>query len=270
MGLPNHVVLATYAQNSDKTDGLRRLAGIRTSHDLDKYRANVESSLENEIRSTENVGTIVLSNEHCSSRLIESAEVERLIDFLRQFVESISVIVYLRRQDEMAFSMYSTRIRGGKPGGDPFVYAQNRGDFYNHNKLLNRWEEVVGRANIMVRTYDRSEMVGQDVVDDFLDTTEIGDNGYERGHAQNRSLSTEGLRILERFNPYFPPRFGRLRNPFRSLLLRLVESRYTGQGPAMDSEAAERFYRQFQESNDAVRSRYFPDRQFLFNNKHKG
>ncbi|WP_155838633.1 hypothetical protein [Arthrobacter castelli] len=261
---PNHVALPTYAQNNAKMDGLRRSAGIRSSHDIDKYRAVIEQSLEEEVRSTKGVRVLVLSNEHCSSRLMEVAEVERLISLLKQFVQSISVIVYLRRQDEMALSVYSTQIKAGKPGGDPFVNAQNRGEFYNHDILLTRWEQVVGGENITVRTFDRSRMIGKDVIGDFLATTGIRGNGLVRGRVKNQSMSARGMRITERLNPYFPPRFGRRRNPFRSLLLRVVGLRCLGPGPAMDSEAAERFYCQFQESNDAVRSRYFPDRPSLF------
>lgn len=263
-GRPNHVALSAYAQNSDKLDGLRLSAGIRSPRDVDKYRVAVEGALEKELRSTQDVDAILLSNEHCSSRLTELTEVERLVGFINQYVNRISVIVYLRRQDEMALSVYSTQLKAGKPGGDPFINAQNRIDFYDHNNLLYRWEQIVGRDNITVRAFVRSKMIGEDVIDDFLAMANISDYGLVRGEVQNRSMSAEGMRAMERLNPYFPPRIGRRRNPLRSLLLRLVEARYDGEGPVMDSVAAERFYGQFHESNDAVRERYFPDRKVLF------
>src|SRR5207244_2715391 len=59
---------------------------------------------------------IIVSNEHCHSRLRAPEAVERLISLFGSGVTSVAVILYLRRQDRMAVSLHSTRTKLGGSG----------------------------------------------------------------------------------------------------------------------------------------------------------
>ena len=57
--------------------------------------------------------TAIFCSEHCHSRLTSPSEVDTLRDFLGGFFDDVRVGVYLRRQDQVALSLYSTRLKSG-------------------------------------------------------------------------------------------------------------------------------------------------------------
>ena len=57
---------------------------------------------------------VVMSNEHCSSRLRDPAQVEYLRTFLSEFFDRIRILVYIRRQDDFLVSTYSTMVKTGR------------------------------------------------------------------------------------------------------------------------------------------------------------
>ena len=58
---------------------------------------------------------MIFSNEHCHSRLTEHRHIQKLSDLLSKYFESITILVYIRRQDEMARSAYSQCYASAMP-----------------------------------------------------------------------------------------------------------------------------------------------------------
>ena len=157
---PNHKML-TLCVRSSNVDDLRA-----TVPDVDKKIADFEVEFADEIAKS-GCNTVVLSNEHCSSRLVQIEEIRALKSLLEKFAETIEIIVYIRRQDKMVQSLYSTYIKSG--GTEKFKFPENINDpMLNYQLLLDRWSEVFGWRQLLVRSYDDVMSDRGDVVRDFL------------------------------------------------------------------------------------------------------
>ena len=55
--------------------------------------------------------TAIYSSEHFQSLVREKADIERVYELLSNFYEKITLVVYLKRQDRMAFSAHSTAVQ---------------------------------------------------------------------------------------------------------------------------------------------------------------
>ena len=113
LGSANHMALAAYALNDDKIDDVRLSHGLTSADEIECYRRRVMASLSKEIRSAGEITTLLLSNEHLQSRLVEEEEVARLRSLISTFTDDMRIVVYLRRQDRVAVSHYSTRLKAG-------------------------------------------------------------------------------------------------------------------------------------------------------------
>ena len=92
----------------------------------------------------------------------------RLKEFLDKFFDDISIVIYLRRQEELFISGYSTAIKSGETYSLPSVrsFAANK-DQYDYYHILNKWSEIFGKENINVYLYDAKELVNGDIFTDY-------------------------------------------------------------------------------------------------------
>jgi hypothetical protein len=123
----------------------------------------VWTALRRELRASP-VPVAVLSSE-AFTELINPRQFERLRSHLEPF--DVSVIVYLRRQDEYVHGVYCTRVlfAGETRSFDEFA---QRFRIDSYQRLLGRWKRSFGREAIIVRPYERDRLVGSDIVTDFF------------------------------------------------------------------------------------------------------
>ncbi len=82
--------------------------------------------------------------------------------------ETVKVIVYVRRQDEVHISWYNQAVKAqGYTGLITECIAETR-DLWNYADRLESWAEVFGRENIIVRPYQTEDLVDGDICLDFL------------------------------------------------------------------------------------------------------
>ncbi len=208
--------------------------------------------------------TLILSNEHLHSRVTTPEGVARIRALLEENFESVTVVVYLRRQDDLAVSRYSTSLRVGRPASLSLLDEAKRTPLYfDYEALLARWSGAFGRQAVIARLFDRQALVGGDVVADFLKV--CGFDGVLQSNGPgdpNRSLPAAVQEYLHRFIEALPS--GTRTRPPKDVVKRLERS-FTGP-PKLPSETEARaFYSLFAASNEAVRREYFPDRAMLFN-----
>ncbi|MBL0887538.1 hypothetical protein [Myceligenerans indicum] len=260
----SHTGLATYAADPHRVDDLRRAAGLTTPARVETHRHAVRRALLRELSSGEPPATVLLSSEHCQSRLRTVAEVRDLRELLAEFCDDVTVVLYLRPQHEVALSLYSTRMKAGLPPTNPLSEDSAEPGYFDYGGLVTRWATVFGAANLRVRTFEPDRLIGGSILDDFADVTRLPVALRRSGGRANPSLSPRGIRVLGAANTVVP-RFllGRV-NPLRLPLTRLVEQLFRGSGPVVDPDEAATFYERFAESNDVVRSMYFPGRPTLF------
>jgi hypothetical protein len=135
--------------------------------------------------------------------------------------------------------------------------------------MLDYWAKVFGEEKIFPRLYTPSDMLGGDVATDFcallgIDASKL----LASAQRDNAGLSHLGQEFLYQFilaceqaSPAMPK--DGVRAACRRISERL-ESLFPGPGSMPTRGDAERFLAAFEESNERVRSRWFADRNVLF------
>lgn len=260
----SHTRLVSYAADAHRVDDLRRWARATTPERVAAHRESVERDLTEElVASGEVPGMLLLSSEHCQSRLRSFGEILVLRGLLEWFCDEVTVILYLRPQHEAALSLYSTRLKAGLPARDPLSEPVQPG-FLDYGALTQRWAAVFGEENLRVRTYEKHVLTGGTVLGDFAGTAGLPITLHPAPRPANPSLSPQGLRLLGAVNTVLPRFVLGRPNPVRPPLTRAVEHLFRGDGPVVGRAEAEEFYSRYAATNDTVRRRFFPDRQSLF------
>jgi len=263
-----HLGLAIYAANEGAVPDLRKYVGL---FEQERYLAFLEAhpaELARELGGSA-CQTAIFSNEHCSSRLSSVTEIAKLRRLLRPLARQCSVIVYLRRQDDLAVSRYSTFVQSGAtaefcfPSGVPW---------FDYLRLLDMWAEVFGRDNLVIRIFEPAQMKGGDLLADFFSI--IGFAGYgqlQRPADQNRSLDVHTLEFLRRFNAHVPVFTDNAVNLDRGDVAEALAGIAAREPLRPSPEAATAFMIQFAQSNAEVARKYLhrPD-DALFSSEPRG
>jgi hypothetical protein len=264
LGSTQHIKLAAYALDSnDLTAGYRIRMGLTSSQSLEAFRSNLREKLSNELAAAPiGTKTVIFSAESCSAFSQES-ELYCLKNLLSEFFDDIEVVVYLRRQDQFAVSLYSTTLKGGgNTTKTPFEIER----ILDYAQLLELWGGVYGVENLTVRLYSSADLVGGDALSDFCEVCGIRLEDMDELPARsNTSLNTEGHIFLETFNGYLPKIVDGIINPLRGPVKLFMEKEYSGRPPLPSRQEAMGFYQKYADSNSKVCANWFPGRPTLFN-----
>lgn len=113
--------------------------------------------------------------------LDDPAEIGRIAKILRRRgFGRIKIVAYLRRQDLLAVSFRKTtvatqvgrRFFGDRIGAFP-EYQPHMDRYFCYAEKLQLWEDVFGAENVLVRRYDKKDLVGGDTVTDFFNLAGI-------------------------------------------------------------------------------------------------
>lgn len=267
-GSRNHLRLAIAAGNAGGNRALTRRA--LEPGGPEAVLASFPQRLQRELAALpDTVHTVIFSNEHCHSRLRTSQSVQRLHDILVPFFERMEVVVYLRRQDELAVSLYSTQLRG-----EAFVRRQilpepeRMWDYFDYAGMLDRYAAAFGKESLRPRLFDRSAMVGGDVVQDFLSICGLSRvNVPQRMAESNQSMRPEAQEFFRRLNEFALSLDARPDETWvkRRPIQRLMRAAYAGPGRLPARRDARAFLAAFEAGNERVRAEHFPERERLFN-----
>ena len=224
----------------------------------------MNKSLSKEIKSID-VPNLVLSSEF----LAGGTEINRLKAWCKTLAREVKVIIYLREQCSLFVSHQSTNLKGGGTPIDikSIKKRQDLSAIYNVKGMVSRWEKAFP-GQLDIRIFHRDRLVGGDAVQDFYQALEIKDwRPSTKTDQSNISLSLVGSAFLKKMNDMIPlAKDGEL-NPVRARIIEDIgvqdsEDDY-GKG-RLTREEGEIIGSLFTESNEAVRSRYFPDQAQLF------
>lgn len=259
---PNNRKVATYAF----------MRHMHEAYDLDvvrlggpQWREKLRADVRNEIEHLPaHIHTVLLTSEHLHSRLHSRDEVSRVAEMFKGLFDRIEVLVYLRRQDKLAASLYSTALRGGWTQESPFpsnVDARNR--YYNYQELLERWASVFGAESLRVRRFEPSRLVRGSLYSDFLTATGLAelDGSLSLPPNLNESLPATVATAVLRFNQAMAQlgqdREGPRAGLWRRQLIQDLSARYPGPGLLFCREQAREFCLRFAASNAAVSTQWF-------------
>jgi len=272
----NHHRLSLAAYDPTHIDDYATSLGLRTARELVKGQKQIIREIAAELEATETAarGTVIFSSEFFHSRLRTEREVERLRQILEELgVDEVLVIIYLREQSDLVASLYNTAVLyAGRqtPPPEPFKepYWDNLCD---HKASLLRFRKVFGTGAVRPRLFIRDDLVGKDILSDFLDVSKIPlqKEAFTFPPRQNESMSAYGLELLRKLNMrqqlYLEDG---TRNPLRNNVPYLFRSSFaTGARYRLSPELQERYRSGYAESNEWVRQTCFPERESLFPQK---
>lgn len=214
------------------------------------------------------VDNVIFSSEFFHSRLRTDADKQKLKAFLDKYFDEVEIICYLRPQVDVNLSLYSTSLKSG-----PCTISMEEhlsrchvdNYYYNYYEILESWKRVFNCSNIIVRLFDKSELLGEDLLKDFCSLCDIEINSLLGIHKENESLTPTGqelLRITNKYLPVFIKNVGL--NPLRQAIVKLVSVVCSGSGESPGAELAHKFQSKFDDINERVRLSWFPDRSTLF------
>jgi hypothetical protein len=263
-GKPNNRLLAAYCQPG--FDDFFRARGIGDAEAKAEFFADFEAQLAEELTAaTEAHDTLLLSSEHFSSRLKDADSIARLRRLLEPYVESFTVVCYLREQSELIRSLYTTALIDGEIMAIDAYHRNPAVDevFFNYDLMLGLWESVFGRDAMSLGLFGRDTLVGGDIRRDFLDrclpavaAVELDYEVSERNQSIGR-LQAILLRLVNSYmNRSSPETFDDdLR---RRLAERIVSHRHLSTGKLRLPDP-DMIFERFRDANARVFERYFPD-----------
>ncbi len=146
--------------------------------------------------------TLLLSSEDFTW----NTQIERFINILRDAgFEEIITIMYVRRQDESALSLYQTGIRDGLCEDFVKWFSKSK-HIFNYYEIAERWKNVSDK--IIVRPYNRKVLLENDIIKDFLNllSLELGieiqmpDDYESQKYHLNVALPDFATLILKHYN----------------------------------------------------------------------
>ncbi|MEM7455290.1 MAG: hypothetical protein AAF456_13145 [Planctomycetota bacterium] len=158
-----------------------------------EFPALLEKALEEVAASNRNVEKMIISSERFANATDD--EVESLGRMLDGF--DVSIVLFLRRQDSLAESMFAQamRVRWTKFSKEKLLNPLNpRFKFYT---LIQRWEQVFGNGSVGVCRFGKTPEGGGDLIDQFLDA--VGARAArtdKRDFRSNTKLSRDALEFL--------------------------------------------------------------------------
>ena len=249
-GAANHMAMALYGSDFDSASDLPMMHDVDSAESLDRFRVSLEQRLISE-KEASGAAVCVFSGEHCSSRLLQPHEVDRLRDALLRIFDRVRVVVYLRRQDDFYFALYSTAVKCGAMQPISLPSAQESRDLLDYHALLARWYNSFGRENLIIRKFD------VDVISDFLECTGLSRlAGLPRPGRVNTSLGVKAMEFLLQINKFLPRvqdgKLNRLRGDIAEVLERVTDGSRTVWDAAISSAIMD----QVKVSNSQLRSRF--------------
>ena len=143
---------------------------------------------------------VVFSAEHFSSRF-GPTEIARLADFLSPYPATI--VFYVRAQDELALSAYSSGLMAGERGWFHYTAVDGGDRYFNHCVVADDWAAVFGAENLRVRPY--SQFAAHGLVRDFLAQAGVSDPPPLQAVPRLRqSMSIFEARLIQALNQELP------------------------------------------------------------------
>lgn len=186
-----------------------------------------------------------------------------LSGLLAGVASSVRVVVYLRRQDEHVSSRYqqTVKLAGEVRRMSEWLDDHDFGRKYDYHARLRGWQRLVAPDALVVRAFERAQLVDGSLHSDFLDAAGlgIGTADLEPAPDRNESLDAESVEFLRLHNllcrehPDTVPLLPRHRRIVKRLLA-------ASDGPTLSLSAddLERFMARHEESNRAVAGEFAP------------
>lgn len=204
--------------------------------------------------------TWIISDEILAARMLDVHDLDSLQSTILNSFREVDILVFLRNQLESAIGQWSTDIINGSTQEEltyPWDLPEDPMRYLNHQRLLSSWCTALPNARFDVRLYNPRKMLA-----DFAQSLGIPlSTSFHYPDLENKSMSLFCLRLLSRYNQRHPFHDG-ISSPsdFRRYIPIGVMKAFSSHPGYMPSQSMQKAYQEyFSESNEWVRSTYFPN-----------
>lgn len=249
LGSANHTKFAIYACNQSR--GLTRF--LKEDQTLGSFRESLKEDFLKEIRSC-SWSVLIISAEWLHPRIRSPEEFSRIKDFLDDIVDDIEILMYVRSQDEMAVSLYSTSVKAGNYDSFKFpsVASDNLPYYYDFFSIYKNWKAYFGVGNVKVKVFHQAHMCNGDVVKDFLNFLNIDLDSNTKVAVDNKSLSEEGLILLRSFNFWIDNSSNDISSDVKNNIKKQISENFRGKCELATEQERKEFYNFFSTSNNGL------------------
>ena len=253
----NHRKLATAMLDIDHVDDARKALEIQDTDSFSNWRNFFLEQLSEEINNNNNYKKYVFSSEHLSSRLVSIEEITRLKLYLQRFFDTVEIVLYIRRQDKYAVSLYSTALKAGSVHEFTFNYRNPVNGRFDYHMMYSKWSEVFGKNYIDVRIFERDKFYKKDLTLDFLKAVGFHENVINGTQwlmpaKANPSLNALGQSYLRYYNAINPKGLDPRLHKQRRHLIEFLERNYGGNGYLPTQSEAIEWYGFFEKVNNKL------------------
>lgn len=280
-GQRNHIRLSVHVADPVTAERMLRAGGDAGAVDVVLRR--LEAELAAELRALpDRVHSVIFSNEHLSTKVDSPAAAERLRALLAPHFDAWRIVVYLRRQDDYAVSLYSTLLRSGSGEDDILapLWAPDQRARLDWAAMLDLWGGVFGREALCPRIFSRDAFVGGDLLTDFRAVCGLDPLPVAAEAVRNPSNLPAAQELLRRLNlaarggaragggeATAPDGLGEDVPQARkapTVVRHVLDSSFAGPGRRPSRAQALAFMAPFAAANERLRAEFFPDRPSLF------
>lgn len=226
----------------------------------DKSVVNLKKKIDGLLKSRDSEDqTLLLSAENMGTS--QGAKLLKRV-FARK---DVKVIFYIRRQDELIESSWQQWHSKKHQDHDAWLIEAIR-TIGHWEQILNSWEKVVGIENMRVEVFERSVFPGGNIIRDFIDKLDLGKQADE--------FELKFKDANPSYSGYITPLVSGNERIFKNIhdneFYRMVGS-LSGDTYAkgekyslMSPMQRENIMKYFDNQNERVRAKFFPDRKRLF------
>ncbi len=180
---------------------------------------------------------------------------------LREFTDGLGgttrLVVYLRRQDDHAISLYQQQVKVGETRRLVSWLRNNRDFTYDYGRRLEQLERGLEPTSFVVRRFERGAFRSGRLEADFLDAAGIDGAGFESVESKNETLDAATVEFLRLYNLHQLEHAGARPGVMdHRVLVQRLGRRSTGPALTLPEAALDRFMAMWSESNRAVAGRY--------------
>ena len=198
--------LLKHGVNYPKIQSSYRESGAHLSLVESIELGNIDSATNLVSKSFKKADRVLLSSERWTPSLRRFPD--RFIQWftdIQQRGHEIRVILYIRRQDLYALSNYRACVRNPLFDRSSLTYQEfimQRARHFNYLNTLRLWQQVIGKENLYVRPFERTQWHSGDLLSDFLSLLNIKNTTSfsTLPTNTNRSFSAVVTELLRRTN----------------------------------------------------------------------
>ncbi len=116
------------------------------------------------------------------------------------------IIIYLRRQYEFMTSVYMQHLKMGRINESISKYIDQDKSTLDYFQLLIPWIKNYGKENIIIRVFERKQLLNEDIIDDFFNCLNLNYNNLDLNTIKTRiniSPSKKIIKVMQYLNLIF-------------------------------------------------------------------